>query len=293
MIYKFIDNNGSEISVNSLESLQALVDSDTINESTKVKAGLRGKWTTAKSIDGLNFIKDEEIQNTQEPEEDIKSFITQSENSTPQEETKEESKKKSQDDDEYEYVEEIVEEEVAVDEDNNDANGDNSDYYTEKFKNQNENEQNENEGEIMGLNLPEAVKICFKKYFDFKGRASRSEYWYFVLFLVIGYAIGIGLSFVAFQFTFLLGAFVIAIIIPWISVAVRRLHDINKSGWFVALPLPAGVMETIFSVNRQTTFEIIFAVIGFGCSIYLIVLYCTAGDSKQNRFGKNPLKTKK
>ena len=293
MIYKFIDNNGSEISVNSLESLQALVDSDTINESTKVKAGLRGKWTTAKSIDGLNFIKDEEIQNTQEPEEDIKSFITQSENSTPQEETKEESKKKSQDDDEYEYVEEIVEEEVEVDEDNNEANGDNSDYYTEKFKNQNENEQNENEGEIMGLNLPEAVKICFKKYFDFKGRASRSEYWYFVLFLVIGYAIGIGLSFVAFQFTFLLGAFVIAIIIPWISVAVRRLHDINKSGWFVALPLPAGVMETIFSVNRQTTFEIIFAVIGFGCSIYLIVLYCTAGDSKQNRFGKNPLKTKK
>ena len=88
MIYKFIDNNGSEISVNSLESLQALVDSDTINENTKVKAGLRGKWTTASEIEGLNLIK-EEIQNTSEPEEDIKSFITQSENSTPQEETKE------------------------------------------------------------------------------------------------------------------------------------------------------------------------------------------------------------
>ena len=180
-----------------------------------------------------------------------------------------------------------------MDEDNNEDNGDNSDYYTEKFNKQNENEQNENEGEIMGLNLPEAVKICFKKYFDFKGRASRSEYWYFVLFLVIGYAIGIGLSFVAFPFTFLLGAFVIAIIIPWISVAVRRLHDINKSGWWVALPLPAGIIETIFSVYRQTTFEIIFAVIGFGCSIYLIILYCTAGDSKQNRFGKNPLKIKR
>ena len=53
MIYKFIDNNGSEISVNSLESLQALVDSDTIKESTKIKAGLRGKWTTASEIDGL------------------------------------------------------------------------------------------------------------------------------------------------------------------------------------------------------------------------------------------------
>ena len=86
MIYKFIDNNGSEISVNSLESLQGLVDSDTINESTKVKAGLRGKWTTASEIEGLSFIKEEEIQNTPEPEEDIKSFITQSESSTEKEE---------------------------------------------------------------------------------------------------------------------------------------------------------------------------------------------------------------
>ena len=65
------------------------------------------------------------------------------------------------------------------------------------------------------------------------------------------------------------------------------MHDINRSGWWVALPLPAGIIESIFSVYRQTTFEIIFAVIGFGCSIYLIILYCIAGDSKQNRFGKN------
>ena len=288
MIYKFIDNNGSEISVNSLESLQGLVDSDTVNKSTKVKAGLRGKWTTASEIEGLSFIKEEEIQNTPEPEEDIKSFITQSESSIPEEETKEESKTKAQDDDEYEYVEEIVEEEVEVDEDNNEDTGDNSDYYTEKF-----NKQNEEKEESMGLNLPEAVKTCFKKYFDFKGRASRSEYWYFTLFIVIGYAIGFGLMYAAYQLFWLLAVFIIAIIIPWISVAVRRLHDINKSGWFVALPLPAGVIEAIFSVNRQTTLEIIFAIIGFGCSIYLLVLYCSAGDSKQNRFGKNPLKIKR
>lgn len=288
MIYKFIDNNGSEISVNSLESLQALADSETINENTKVKAGLRGKWTTASEIEGLSFIKEEEIQNTSVPEEDIKSFITQSENSMPQEEIKEESKTKAQDDDEYEYVEEIVEEEVEVDEDNNEDTGDNSDYYTEKF-----NKDNEEEDRGMGLNLPEAVKICFKKYFDFKGRASRSEYWYFVLFIVIGYAIGFGLIFAASQLFWLLAIFILAVIIPWISVAVRRLHDINKSGWFVALPLPAGVIEAIFSTNRQTTLEIIFAIIGFGCSIYLIVLYCTAGDRKQNRFGKNPLKIKR
>tara|TARA_B100000035_G_scaffold299897_1_gene294993 strand:+ start:1018 stop:1890 length:873 start_codon:yes stop_codon:yes gene_type:complete len=290
MIYKFIDNNGSEISVNSLESLQALVDSDTINESTKVKAGLRGKWTTASEIEGLNFTSDEEIQNTPEPEEDIKSFITQSENSTPQEEIKEESKTKTQDDDKYKHVEEIVEKKVKMGEKfkEKEDTGDNSDYYTENFVKQNDQEEDN-----MGLNLPEAVKICFKKYFDFKGRASRSEYWYFVLFVVIGYAIGFGLIFIAEQLFWLLAIFIIAIIIPWISVGVRRLHDINKSGWLIALPLPAGVIEVIFSLNRQTTLEIIFAIIGFCCSIYLLILYCSAGDNKQNRFGKNPLKTKR
>ena len=58
MIYKFIDNNGSEISVNSLSSLQALVDSETVKENTKVKAGLRGKWTTASNIEELIFTKE-------------------------------------------------------------------------------------------------------------------------------------------------------------------------------------------------------------------------------------------
>ena len=49
----------------------------------------------------------------------------------------------------------------------------------------------------------DAVKTCFVKYVDFDGRAPRSEYWYFVLFLVIGYAILIGLSFAAYPFAFL------------------------------------------------------------------------------------------
>ena len=109
MIYKFIDNNGSEITVNSLSSLQALVDSDTINEDTKVKAGLRGKWTTASAIEGLVFsteVSNVDNQETEAPQGDIKSFITGEEKKEPKPE-----------EDEYEYVEEIVEEEVEVDDD--------------------------------------------------------------------------------------------------------------------------------------------------------------------------------
>ena len=82
MIYKFIDNNGSEITVNSLSSLQALVDSETVKEDTKVKAGLRGKWTTASSIEELTFPQEaaEVVEETVAPEGDIKSFITTDEN---------------------------------------------------------------------------------------------------------------------------------------------------------------------------------------------------------------------
>ena len=268
MIYKFIDNNGSEISVNSLESLQGLVDSDTIKESTKVKAGLRGKWTTASEIEGLSFFKEEEIHNTPEPEEDIKSFITQSESPVPEEETKEDSKTKAQEDDEYEYVEEIVEEEVEVDDDNKDESDDNSDYYTEKF-----NKQTEEEEERMGVDFPEAVKTCFRKYFDFKGRASRSEYWYFILFIFLGYGAGFLLMLITPVLGWLLGIFFIAIIIPAIAVAARRLHDINKSGWFQAIPIPPGIIETVFAMNRNATGEMIFLIIGLGCYIYLVVLY--------------------
>ena len=181
MIYKFIDNNGSEITVNSLSSLQALVDSDTINEDTKVKAGLRGKWTTASAIEGLVFSTDVsniDNQKTELPQGDIKSFITG-----------EEKKEPAPEDDEYEYVEEIVEEEIEVDDDVpqkidqqeenknnlNNENQDTSDYYTEKF---NKNNEDEDEDDAIVSSFPDAVKKCFKKYFDFKGRASRSEYWY-------------------------------------------------------------------------------------------------------------------
>ena len=59
MIYKFIDTNGSEISVNSISSLQSLVDSETIKKTTKVKPGLRGQWTTAANIIELVFPESE------------------------------------------------------------------------------------------------------------------------------------------------------------------------------------------------------------------------------------------
>lgn len=298
MIYKFIDNNGSEITVNSLSSLQALVDSETIKEDTKVKAGLRGKWTTASSIEELTFPQEaaEVVEETVATEGDIKSFITADENNEelpseikPEEVSTQPWQTKKEEKPSEEKIEEILETAEAKEE------------LEQQSENEEENEKTEYDFEneerdisynknVVGLNLPEAVKICFKKYFNFKDRASRSEYWYFALFGVIVYGIGIGMIFISYKLIWLLVVISIALIIPFIAVTARRLHDINKSGWFQFLSVPAGILEAVF--HAQKGLEILFMIIGWVCALYLFVLYIQEGDRKSNRFGENPLKIK-
>ena len=80
------------------------------------------------------------------------------------------------------------------------------------------------------------LKVVRDNYANFSGRARRSEYWYYALcnFLislvlqVVDYFIGFGL---------LGGIYGLAVLVPGLAVFVRRLHDVNKSGWFILLLL--------------------------------------------------------
>jgi uncharacterized membrane protein YhaH (DUF805 family) len=81
------------------------------------------------------------------------------------------------------------------------------------------------------MNFQEAVKTCFSKYVDFNGRASRSEYWWFVLAYVI-VAIVAG-----FIHQVVYGLVVLAFLLPMLAAGARRLHDIGKSGWWLLLGL--------------------------------------------------------
>ena len=294
MIYKFIDNNDSEITVNSLSSLQALVDSQTVKEDTKVKAGWRGKWTTASNIEGLTFHQEnaEEADVTIAPEGDIKSFITADENNEklqseikPEEVSTQPWPTNKNDKPEEETVEAVEVKNELKEESENEKDEEKSEYDLEN--DERDISYNKN---VVGLTFPEAVKACFKKYFNFKDRASRSEYWYFTLFGLIVYAIGFGLMFISYKLFWLLIVISIPLIIPFIAVTARRLHDINKSGWFQLLSVPAGILETVF--HAQKSLGIFFMIIGWGCALYLFVLYIQEGDKKSNRFGENPLKIK-
>jgi len=295
MIYKFIDKNGSEIAVNSLSSLQALVDSETVKEDTKVKAGLRGKWTTASKISELIFTQEieEEIEETSAPKGDIKSFITKEKNNEETSEKKLEEdtiqpwqtksdpataeevldndeeindsveEKKSDPDIEDEVDD--VEQEIKSESDDEVEHEEKSEYELEEEK----RDKTYDDENVIGLTFGESVSTCLKKYFNFKDRASRSEYWYFQLLL---FPIFIWSQFPSDDNQILVIQLVLTfgLIIPGISSGVRRFHDKDKSGWFILIS--------------------IIPIIG---TIIIMIMLSDKGTEGPNRFGKYPLKLKK
>ena len=92
------------------------------------------------------------------------------------------------------------------------------------------------------MTFQQSIQTCLNKYADFKGKASRSEYWWFFLFTAIVGVITGTLDVVIFpDFTETLGTgplrllFNVAVITPGIAVGARRLHDTNRSGWWQLL----------------------------------------------------------
>lgn len=76
------------------------------------------------------------------------------------------------------------------------------------------------------MKLQESVKVCLTKYADFTGRATRSEYWWFMLFIVL---VSAATSTVSNTLGVL---FSLATLLPSVAAAARRLHDTNRSGWW-------------------------------------------------------------
>lgn len=97
------------------------------------------------------------------------------------------------------------------------------------------------------MTFQESVRTCFAKYFDFEGDATRSEYWWFVLLIVV---VGFTLAILS---RFLSGVFSLLTIIPAISAATRRLHDTNRTGWWqllVFVPIIGTLVLAYFLVQE-------------------------------------------
>ena len=114
---------------------------------------------------------------------------------------------------------------------------------------------------------------AFTKYAQFSGRSRRKEFWLFYLMLIIATVVltGVDILIGAFDpvsgFGLLSGIFTLAIIVPSLAVSVRRLHDTNRSGWWLLL-----------------------SVIPLLGTIVLLIFWCMKGTQGQNDYGDDPLK---
>lgn len=118
------------------------------------------------------------------------------------------------------------------------------------------------------MDFATAVKTCFNKYVTFEGRAPRSEYWYFFLFVLLGNAVFGVLDVIllpSMEWGPLGSIFGLVTLLPWIAVATRRLHDIDKSGWWQLINF--------------------IPLIGW---IVFLIWVCSIGTRGPNRFGDDP-----
>ena len=114
------------------------------------------------------------------------------------------------------------------------------------------------------MTFGESVSTCIKKYFVFEGRASRSEYWWFQLIVSPSYLIS---TVFENDIAYIFLGITLFTLIPAISAGVRRLHDTNRSGFFLLISF-----------------------IPFIGGLVLLFFLIPEGTKGKNRFGPNPLK---
>ena len=106
------------------------------------------------------------------------------------------------------------------------------------------------------MQLIEAWKlVVLQRFAKFDGRAGRSEFWWFVLANVLVYVALLVLARVSSVFLILYFVYAIAVIVPSLALAIRRLHDTNKSGWFLLLgfiPLVGAIILLVFYIQEGT-----------------------------------------
>lgn len=118
--------------------------------------------------------------------------------------------------------------------------------------------------------FPEAIKVCFAKCATFKGRASRSEYWWFFLFvalvsLVVFVTNDYLLDDYGLSGNIFVQLLVLAVLLPFYAVGARRLHDTGRSGWWMLLAVTAALMP-----ESKLLYDLVFLIMW----LPLIVMLC-------------------
>lgn len=116
------------------------------------------------------------------------------------------------------------------------------------------------------MSFQEAISSGLSRYIDFNTRSSRSEYWFWVLFVILLSIVAGVIDSIIFDAPILRSLVTLGLLIPGIAVGVRRLHDIDRSGWWYLIAL--------------------IPLIG---ALVLIYWFVQPGTAGRNEYGDNPL----
>ena len=104
------------------------------------------------------------------------------------------------------------------------------------------------------MSFPDAVRSGLQNYANFSGRARRSEYWWFALLVVIVDIVAIVLDTILSTYPLILAVGYLGLLLPLLAVGARRLHDTNRSGWWLLIGLIpfGGIVLLVFFVMEGT-----------------------------------------
>lgn len=160
------------------------------------------------------------------------------------------------------------------------------------------------ENEIRGqsMSFGDAIGECFFNYVNFRDRAARAEYWWWVLFAVIVALVASVLDLLIFR-GWETGPFnlvtSLALLLPGLSVTVRRLHDTNRSGWWILLPIVPAILTVVGFIAALTinpfnpfsgpglVYTAVPALLWIAATVLLLVFMLLPSNPGNNRFGPN------
>ena len=142
--------------------------------------------------------------------------------------------------------------------------------------------------------------LAFKNYAVFSGRTTRQEFWMFFLFNLM-FSIGfniidriLGTTYVYYSGNipitqgYISGLYNLVLLIPGLAAQVRRLHDVNKSGWLLLLILIPVIGCVLGAVTMSIMIIMLMGLVMLGFGIWILVLLCTPGTNGPNKYGEDP-----
>ena len=154
------------------------------------------------------------------------------------------------------------------------------------------------------MTFTDAIRTCFGNYATFSGRASRPEYWWFVLFVILGVAaagFADAILFSGMTVRPLAGLFQLATLLPLLAVGWRRMQDTGRPGWMIFLPMIVSVAFIFLSVlgfasgpspdygsSAGGSRFVILGILQFVASVLILWWLTRPSDKGPNAYGSSP-----